>query len=273
MRHSNAVFPPHASTTMTSESVVPTPLPPASHPSPSVLEAASMKAWPAYEESPMGPLMLRYAGGFTKRANSAVLVRQSKVTLTQISAVEAWYGAHGQQPVFRLTEHQNSNLDTTLAKRGYQLADPSLVMANDLSRIPENNHANDVRIIQGEEWLEHERILSNRHHGDQQMMKYILACNAPSNEYVVLEHEGLVVACGLGVRQKDLYAIFCIRTGEAYRRQGFGTGLICAMLQRARQSGASCAWLQVLESNIPAISLYRSLHFTSRYRYWYRMHP
>lgn len=232
-----------------------------------------MKAWPAYEESQMGSLLLRYAGGFTKRANSAVLIRQSKVTQTEISAAEAWYAAHGQQPVFRLTEHLNNNLDTTLAKRGYQFADPSLVMTNDLSRMPANRHSYNVQAMSGEEWLEHERILSNRPHGDEQMMKYILACNAPSNDYVVLEHKGQIVACGLGVRQNDLYAIFCIRTGEAFRRQGFGTGLISAMLQRARQSGACCAWLQVLESNIPAISLYRSLHFTPQYRYWYRMHP
>jgi len=41
----------------------------------------------------------------------------------------------------------------------------------------------------------------------------------------------------------------------------------------AKNRGARRAWLQVVTTNIPAVSLYRSLGFEEVYRYAYRMAP
>jgi ribosomal protein S18 acetylase RimI-like enzyme len=241
-----------------------------------------MRAWPALEECITGNVRLRCAGGFTKRANSAVLIHRTSIESRDIADctigdVEAWYAAREQNTVFRLTEPLNSGLDAQLAQRGYRMADSSVVMVNDLSFAPsimrDTSHLPQARLMQGEEWLERERLFSNRPAGDQRMMQHILACNAASNDYMAIEDNGIMVACGLGVRQQGLYAIFCIRTAQSHRRRGYATALICSMLQRAKTSGASHAWLQVLESNIPAIGLYRSLHFSTSYRYWYRIRP
>ena len=249
---------------------------------PADLERASMQAWPALEECSFGNVRLRCAGGFTKRANSAVLIHQTSIENSDISDcaivdVEAWYAAREQNTVFRLTEPLNSGLDEQLAQRGYRMADPSLVMVNDLSFAPsftrDTSHIPQARLMQDEEWLERERQFSNRPAGDQRMMQHILACNAVSNDYMAIEDNGTMVACGLGVRQQGLYAIFCIRTAQSHRRRGYATALICSMMQRAKTSGASHAWLQVLESNLPAIGLYRSLRFSTSYRYWYRIRP
>ncbi|MFV0349887.1 MAG: GNAT family N-acetyltransferase [Halodesulfovibrio sp.] len=259
---------------------------------PADLERASIQAWPALEECTFGNLRLRCAGGFTKRANSAVLTHQplppnsavnnssgdnSAIEESDIAEVETWYATREQNTIFRLTEPLNTGLDDQLSRHGYRLADPSLVMVNDLSLdlpfVRATSHRPQVRLMQGEDWLERERLFSNRPSGDQRMMQHILACNAASNDYMAIEDNGTMVASGLGVRQRGLYAIFCIRTAQSHRRRGYATALICSMLQRAKASGATHAWLQVLESNIPAIGLYRSLCFSTSHRYWYRIRP
>jgi ribosomal protein S18 acetylase RimI-like enzyme len=54
------------------------------------------------------------------------------------------------------------------------------------------------------------------------------------------------------------------------RRGGLGTALVRALLGGA---DAATAYLQVEESNAPAVALYARLGFTEAYRYCHRVGP
>jgi N-acetylglutamate synthase len=78
------------------------------------------------------------------------------------------------------------------------------------------------------------------------------------------------VAVGIGVEEDGLLGLFCVAVDPAHRRSGLGSGMVRGLLAA---SGASIAYLQVEESNAPAIAMYRRLGFGEAYRYCHRVAP
>ncbi|MBV9364143.1 MAG: GNAT family N-acetyltransferase [Solirubrobacterales bacterium] len=78
------------------------------------------------------------------------------------------------------------------------------------------------------------------------------------------------VAVGIAVEGDGLVGLFCLAVDPAHRRGGLGTEVVRTLLSR---SAASIAYLQVEESNAPAIALYARLGFSEAYRYCHRVAP
>jgi GNAT superfamily N-acetyltransferase len=78
------------------------------------------------------------------------------------------------------------------------------------------------------------------------------------------------VAVGIAVDHDGLVGLYCLAVDPERRRSGLGTALVRALLAGA---GAEIAYLQVEESNAPAIGLYGRLGFTEAYRYCHRVAP
>jgi len=77
-------------------------------------------------------------------------------------------------------------------------------------------------------------------------------------------------AVGIAVDHDDLVGLFCLAVDPARRRSGLGTALVRALLARSR---AGTAYLQVEETNAPAVALYERLGFVEAYRYCHRIAP
>jgi N-acetylglutamate synthase len=93
------------------------------------IEKAGFAAWPCFEEELFKGWRLRFANGFTKRANSVNASPQA-ITLTQtdIAEIERRYQAKRIETVFRLSSIPPiTEVDALVALRGYRLADRSLV--------------------------------------------------------------------------------------------------------------------------------------------------
>ncbi len=75
---------------------------------------------------------------------------------------------------------------------------------------------------------------------------------------------------GIAVDEDGLVGMFCLAVDPARRRAGLGTGLVRALLAGSR---ASVAYLQVEESNTPAVTMYARLGFGEAYRYCHRVAP
>ena len=60
-----------------------------------------------------------------------------------------------------------------------------------------------------------------------------------------------------------------LAVAKTRRRSGMGTEILSSALRWARISGARTAWLQVVSSNQPALSLYSRFGFKEAYRYHY----
>jgi GNAT superfamily N-acetyltransferase len=236
------------------------------------LEEAAMNAWPALETYLLDGWVLRFANGYTKRANSVnpTYPSESDDLDAKIAACEAIYGHRGLPTIFRLTSFgAPPSLDETLAGRGYRVLDPTLVMARDCSE----PGAPPLRTHALEEWLAiYSRFagVALDAHGNHAAM---LAKIPGTPSFATLESDGRPVAAGLLVPDAECAGLFDIVCDPALLRQGNGRRLTQGLLTLAARSGAVSAYLQVTETNLPARHLYESLGFAPRYRYWYRIAP
>ena len=97
------------------------------------IEEAGLNAWPSHQQVLYDGWLLRFADGYTKRANSVNPVYKSPLGIDEkIEACEGFYRKMGLPPVFRLTPLAQEALDPSLAARGYRVLHPTRVLTLDL---------------------------------------------------------------------------------------------------------------------------------------------
>jgi len=238
------------------------------------LEEVAMNAWPALQQMLFDGWVLRFANGYTKRANSInPLFASSVAIMEKIVTCERIYATRGLPAVFRLTAFAApAELDQVLAQRRYQQIDQTDVMHCDLSQLALPAAATaTLRQESLPDWLAlwcglHATTVA-QHHTHAAMLDLI-----PSPRLLVsLVDAGKVVACGLGVCEPPYFGLFDLVTAPQHRNKGYGTQLVTGMLRWASGHGAVHAYLQVGSTNTVAHHLYSKLGFQDIYRYWYRV--
>ncbi len=238
------------------------------------IEEASLNAWPALQQILFDGWILRFSKGYTKRANSVNPLYGSRVDLHEkIDVCEGLYREKGLPSVFRLSPLSSpTDLDQVLKSRGYQRADPTLVLYLDL-----RGHANqtlpsgDLRAEGLDAWMELFRRFSESSMGKHETHKEILNAIPSKPVLASLVDSEQPVACGLGVLENRYFGLFDLITNSAQRNRGYGTQLVSGLLRWAQEHGAWHAYLQVMSSNQPARHLYAKFGFEEAYQYWYRI--
>jgi len=237
------------------------------------IEEISLNAWPAIQQYLYDGWLLRFANGYTKRANSIMPVYDSILPMGEkIETCERIFQQVGLPPIFRLTPLAGSELDLELTERGYQKIDPTRVMTLDLLewQSPATREIN-LRVLPLEQWMgvysEISGSLIEKQPAHAQILRNILAPHLTA----ALEIDGKWIACGLGVLERGWLGLFDIVTRAEYRRQGYGNTLVAGLLNWGRNHGAESSYLQVMENNAPALVLYAKLGYVGAYGYWYRL--
>ncbi|MBT4285778.1 MAG: hypothetical protein HOD92_00445 [Deltaproteobacteria bacterium] len=85
----------------------------------SILEKVALNAWPAFESIEMNTWILRYANGYTKRANSVTVLGESSTNLAEkIISCEKQFQPRKLKSIFRLPSFVAPNsLDKLLEQR------------------------------------------------------------------------------------------------------------------------------------------------------------
>ena len=237
------------------------------------IEEAGMNAWPAHQQLLYDGWLLRFADGYTKRANSVMPIYAATLNLDEkIRYCEGVYQEIGLPPVFRITPLADKNLDRNLHERGYKKLHPTrvLTMPFDDWKTP-TQEQNSIRILPLDQWMgvfsEISGSLVEKQPAHAQILRNILSPHITA----ALEISGKWVACGLGVLERDWFGLFDIITHPDYRQRGHATQLITGMLAWAKDQGARETYLQVMENNAPALKLYNKLGYIDAYGYWYRV--
>lgn len=235
------------------------------------VESAAFAAWPALEEQHLHGWRLRFADGYTKRANSANCTPESiDLSGGQIAEIEHLFRERGLPPIFRLTSFSApQNIDNLLVERGYRFTDLSLVMTMPLAGSAEENSFSAVP--EAEVWLNAFQQVSGMLGPDQAIHLKLLRSIRTPCAFAVDANGEEPACCGLGVSVQDQLGLFDIVTNPDYRRRGLAKKLCSNLLAWGKRSGAQSAFLQVLGSNAVAIRLYESMGFRRAYHYWYRV--
>jgi len=232
-----------------------------------------MNAWPSLQTMLYDGWVLRFADGYTKRANSVHPLYSSSLNLeAKIQACEEIYQSKELDVVFKLTPSaQPENLDKVLAVKGYKADSHTSVQLLELDGVDKAPAQPAVLTEDYDDWLPAFCRLSNSDGRREPTLKQLLHNVVPAQCFASIRHQGQVVACGMGVLQGQFVGLFDIVTDANFRRQGFGKQLVLSLLAWGKRNGAHTAYLQVMLNNEPALRLYSGFGFKEIYPYWYRI--
>ncbi|WP_035060302.1 GNAT family N-acetyltransferase [Andreprevotia chitinilytica] len=238
------------------------------------LEALALSAWPALQTELLDGWVLRFADGYTKRANSiSPLYAGALPNADKLAYAEQRFRAAGLPCVFKQTGLA-LELDALLDERGYEVVEPSSVQTTRLAGQLLSFDA-DVALCSSLEmpWF---AAFANMSGLDGKLRdaagKLLLSYKAPVVFGMLLEN-GEAKCCGFAVRQWDSVLLFDIVTTPLARRQGYARRLVSSLLAWGRETGATQGLLQVVAANAPAVELYAGFGFAEQYQYWYRRQP
>jgi ribosomal protein S18 acetylase RimI-like enzyme len=88
---------------------------------------------------------------------------------------------------------------------------------------------------------------------------------------VSIQRQGVIIGTGLGILDRDYVGVYAIHVRDDFRKMGMARSICTCILKEGMKKGAKKAYLQVVDGNQPAISLYQSLGFRTFYTYWFRV--
>jgi ribosomal protein S18 acetylase RimI-like enzyme len=243
------------------------------------LELAGNEAWPAPEQDRLGDWLLRAAGGWTGRGNTALPVGDPGVPLAEaIAAVRRWYAARGLPPKINVPLPLAAPVNAALDALGWHTNPPTLVQAAPLARLLSTTGPRadlpPVRLFEAPSraWLE---VVAGRKGALPDAAIHLLTAVREVRFAEVYADTGelLAIARGTVTGAGQYFGIFLVEVVPAARRRGLARQVIGALAGWAGQLGATTAFLQVEEHNRVALALYQRLGFTAHHRYLTRTAP
>ena len=250
-------------------------------------EKLSFHTHPCLSEEAYDGWLLRFAEGYTKRANSVNVVGKSEIAYAdKIKYCEEKYAEHNLPTVFKITP-VSQELDALLEERGYSAVDKTNVMTVDLTKatLP-GERRNDNQQAFGETKGVVSVTIEEKFTESWQYYYFtfnkVSPISVPTAKKIQAKITNPVlcatvyvdkkaVACGLGVMEQGYVGLLDIVVKEEYRGYGFGKVLCGTLLEKAKGKGATAGYLQVVDSNAVAKGLYKGLGFEEMYSYWYRV--
>lgn len=250
-------------------------------------EKLSFNTHPSLCEEVYDGWLLRFAEGYTKRANSVNVIGKSTLPIEEkVAYCEEKYAEQNLPAVFKIAP-MAAELDSFLAERGYSAVDKTNVMTLDLTKkkmpIEKQKGSNqttgtgkgEVSVIIGEKftesWQYYYFTFNKVSVASVPIAKKIQAKITNPVLCATVYVDKKAVACGLGVMEQGYVGLLDIVVKEEYRGCGFGKVLCKSLLEKAKEKGATTGYLQVVDSNEAAKRLYNGLGFEDMYSYWYRV--
>jgi N-acetylglutamate synthase len=236
------------------------------------IEELSLNAWPALQTIILDGWVIRFANGYTRRANSINPVYVSSIDVKEkIRICEQIYRRKNLPVIFKMTQAIYPEiLDSILEEEGYEIDSRVSVQTTDLF----NGYSDvDVELHDrfSEEWLAGFCRMNNIGEDVKPTMRQMLGNIVPEVCFASISREDRIIACGLGVLQDGYIGLFDVVTDASFRNQGFGTRLVSNLLAWGKKNHARKAYLQVVPNNVSALHIYSRLGFREEYQYWYRV--
>ena len=234
------------------------------------IEAASLWAWPPRETRFLDGWLLRAADCITNRVNSVRTNDWAGHDLDRaLAEVEAWYAARGKAACLMLNDlAQPPGLDARLADRGYARL-PSVSVQ--VMPPPADPPATAIELLHRPTPAVM-NVLCDPHlpPAARRGRAALLARIRRPHRFGLVSQGGEPLAAGLCVLEGELAGMFAVRTVVPQRGHGLARAIVTGLGNWAMHQGATIAYAQVEDDNMPARALYRRFGPRRVYGYHYR---
>jgi ribosomal protein S18 acetylase RimI-like enzyme len=241
------------------------------------LERIASAGWLPPVTRSLGDWLLRAAGGFTGRANSALVIGDpGRPLVDALGAVRSFY-AERQLPA-RTQVVVDSQWDRALINHGWfdnrALDGGVLVQVASVAAALRSGHRDEgepdqltIAPAPSPQWI------ARYGRGDEIDGATLRSLLTSGDEVGFAQLGDPVTAIGRASIAGDWVGLFALAVHPSHRRRGEGSVVVRAMLSWAAERGSVSAYLQVAGSNAPALSLYARFGFLTHHRYHYLQPP
>lgn len=236
------------------------------------LEEISMNSWPSLKNEVYDGWVLRYSNGYTKRANSVIpLYKSSLPIIEKIEMCREKYCSMNLPLIFKITE-LNNDIEDVLDNYNFKIIDISIVKTININNIQNQIDKNIITSNKlNDKWTNAYFQFSNLQEKEKQLTSIEILNRIPGSLITsLMKMHQKVLGVGLGIINSNYLGLFDIIVDEKYRRNGYGKDIVLSLLAEAKRRKINSAYLQVIENNVAANSLYDKIGFKDVYRYWYR---
>jgi ribosomal protein S18 acetylase RimI-like enzyme len=238
------------------------------------LESRLINAWPSFEYQTYDGWMLRFAGGYSKRANSATpLAPGAKLDDALIDHIIEQFLQKNVRPTFRLNGLQHAGTDEQLKERGFLEIEPTRVL---LAHIDGDCTQDTDVLLEAQpspQWVHGASHSYGGDKSDDTMLAQVVSRIRQKAAFATLHLDERPVAWGLGVTERGFVGLYDIVVAPDLRGIGLGRRVVSSLISWGCREGAHSAYLQVRAENEVAGSLYSALGFEVAYDYTHRIMP
>jgi GNAT superfamily N-acetyltransferase len=236
------------------------------------LERICARGWQPPVVRELGDWLLRAGGGFTGRANSALVAGDPGMELGDaLARVVGFYDDNALPALAQVVA--DSNEDALLAERGWTSARPgrshalvqvaSVAIARRHRRLRGFADAVDVDDAPSGAWIAR---YGRARDADPDIVRSVLT----SGDQTAFARVGDPIAgIGRGVVTDDWVGLSAVEVDPRRRREGLGTAVVEALLEWAASLGARSAYVQTAPDNEAASALYAAFRFATHHAYRY----
>jgi len=227
------------------------------------MERAHVRAWPALQTRTVDGWLCRRSGGGSQRANSVSAIEftgtDPDVALVRAETLYQFWNAPARFHTYDLTRPED--LANRLQGRGYDCGETTITMV----KVPASTATEDPDVTLADrpdrEWI---GIYLDAITESRRAVNMLILGSIPSpRAFFTFRSEGQAVSTALCVAGFGCAVIECVATRAEARRQGGAEKVVRAAENWAARQDIRLIGLQVVETNNPAVRLYRRMGFLS----------
>ncbi len=249
---------------------MPTALPPLTDAEIESLERATLDAIAPPVVEALPDWLIPLEASTVSRAKSAVPLRHQGLDPAVLPTIAARYAAQGLPAAFRVADVAGLQpVHTALARLGFAPQQPTLVQVGRVHGIRQvfSTPPTAVSTEPSAAWAA--ACVAEGFDPVDAAHRVQALRRSRDAAYAWVEEDGQALAAGTAAFSQGWASLHGIRTASQARGRGLAGRILAGLAQAALERGLERVFLQVEESNAPALALYARCGFTTAWRYHY----